>query len=74
MDPRVAVEHPSVPHVLSDVRVVVDDLLHVTCSECGDLTDYETNDEDGRHRLQRIAKTHAEETHDGLVDAVGWAR
>lgn len=67
-DPRVAVEHPLVG------GEPVESLLHVTCSACGEVTDWEGTSPDDRRRLQELAAAHAAETHDGLVDAVGWAR
>lgn len=73
-DPRVAVEHPRVTKWDGPGTDEVTSLLHVTCSSCGEVTDWESNTDDDRHRLQELAKVHANEVHDGLVDAVGWAR
>lgn len=50
------------------------DLIDASCSECGDLTEWETDEPVTRDRLRRTAARHAEEAHEGLVDAVGWVR
>ena len=73
-DPRVAVEHPRVRWCDDDPLVTMTELLHVTCSECGDVTDYDDNRPSAKERLIGIARAHANEAHEGLVDAVGWVR
>ncbi len=48
-------------------------LLHVRCSECGPLSEWEAPDDDvGQLDLQRQAVEHADVVHDGEVDALGW--
>lgn len=74
-DPTVTVGHPEVPDYTDpSVRVEMDDLLFVDGSACGPVTDYDDTRTEARHRLQQIAKRHADEVHDGLVQAEGWAR
>ncbi len=74
-DPIVAVAHPDVPSYTDPgTTVTMDDLLHVTCSRCGAITDYDDARPEVRTRMQQLAKRHADEVHDGLVAAVGWAR
>lgn len=77
--PLVAVVHPVIPAawregVPTDEATTepVLEALVLTCSVCGDLTDWE--DLPRRQDLQRRARRHAEEAHDGDVDAEGWAR
>ena len=53
-------------------RAEVREALVLTCSEHGELTDWLSIPE--RHLLQRRARRHAGEHHDGDVDAEGWAR
>lgn len=62
--PTVAVASP-----VLDGRVMVD-LLTLSCSECGDLSDCESAHK--RSRLQYRAWQHAQSVHDGLVDREGW--
>lgn len=71
-DPRVAVEHPVITWDVEPVTMV--DMLWVTCSECGPITDYDDARPSAKERLIGVAKAHANEVHDGLVDAVGWVR
>lgn len=73
-DARVAVEHPTVTVQGTDEIVEVPQLLHVTCSEHGELTDWETTSDEVRQRFQIEAKAHAQLVHDGLVEAIGWAK
>jgi len=73
--PVVAVTHPLVPDYTDPkVRVQMDDLLFVDCSHCGPVTDYDDARPEARTRLQQLARRHADEAHDGLVAAEGWAR
>lgn len=71
-DPIVTVGHPTEAHWETDEPVVMEDLLLVTCSSCGDVTDATSLDQ--RVTLQHVARKHAASEHDGLVDAVGWVR
>lgn len=74
-DPIVAVAHPQVPSYTDPGAVVtMTDLLHVSCSRCGPVTDYDDDRPEVRTRLQQLARQHADEAHDGLVEALGWAR
>lgn len=74
-DPVVAVRSPVVDSLDPDNPgpVTLDDLLFADCSQCGQLTDWETNDEPWRTHLIRVASRHAAEVHDGLVVQEGWA-
>lgn len=67
-DPTVSVENPVVE------STVIRDLLVVVCSEHGEITDWSDADGDSKRRLQRRARDHARDAHDGLVEAKGWAR
>lgn len=73
-DPRVAVEHPRMRWCDDDPEVEMTDMLWVTCSECGAITDYDDARPSAKERLSGVARAHALEVHDGLVDAVGWIR
>jgi hypothetical protein len=74
-DPTVAVTHPLVPDYTDPGQLVqMDDLLFVDCTRCGPVTDYDDARPEARTRLQQLAKRHADEVHDGLVHAEGWAR
>lgn len=74
-DPTVRVGHPEVPDYTDPGQLVeMDDLLFVDCSACGPVCDYDDARPEVRHRLQDLAKRHADEVHDGLVVAEGWAR
>lgn len=74
--PLVAVKHPTIPGPTEYGESVgaeeVPEALVLTCSGCGDLTDWESIA--ARQDLQRRAARHAAEVHDGDVDAEGWAR
>lgn len=50
------------------------DLIEATCSECGDLTEWHTDDDTSRIVVIRVAAQHSIDKHDNLVDAVGWVR
>lgn len=52
--------------------VELPDQLVVECSVCGTLAEARTARD--RYPLQLLARTHANEVHDGLVGAEGWAR
>lgn len=52
--------------------VEIPEAIWLTCTECGELTDYESLSR--RQHLIWLAKTHADEHHDGDVDAEGWTR
>jgi hypothetical protein len=71
-DPVVRVAQPVVWPEGSRKPVAMPDMLVVDCSRCGLLTDWRSTEE--REQLQRIAARHGDEEHDGLVEAVGWAR
>lgn len=74
-DPLVRVGHPEVPDYTDpSVLVEMTDLLFVDCSACGVVADYDDARPEVRARLQQLAKAHADEVHDGLVAAEGWAR
>lgn len=73
-DPRVAVEHPVIRWCEDDPDVTMTDMLWATCSECGPLTDYDDARPSSKERLIGCARAHANEVHDGLVEAVGWVR
>lgn len=73
-DPTITVGHPNVRHYSKPVDVEMIDMLVVTCSECGPVTDFEDAGAETKERLQHLAKAHADEVHEGLVEAEGWAR
>lgn len=70
--PLVAVAHPTVQDYTTGEPVEIPEAWELTCSEHGTLTDWE--DVPAKRELQRRARRHADEHHDGDVDAEGWAR
>lgn len=76
-DPRplVRVAHPEVPDYTDPGNLVeLTDLLYVHCSVCDVVADYDDTTDSARHRLQELARRHADEQHDADVDAEGWTR
>lgn len=69
--PIVRVGHPYIPGTRGQQDT---DLVALWCSECDDLSEWETDTPTTRDRLRRKAHEHADAKHDGLVDAVGWVR
>lgn len=73
--PIVRVGHPYIPGTGPAIDRQQDtDLVALWCSDCGDLSEWETDNITNRDRLRREALRHATEKHEGLVDAVGWVR
>lgn len=74
--PLVSVKHPSVMSDTPDdperASVEVPEALILTCSEHGELTDWCSLT--ARAHLQWKARKHADDEHDGDVDAAGWKR
>lgn len=62
------------PPIVDGRPLVESGLVVLSCSgsgpECGELSEWESD----AGPLQRQAKAHAHEHHDGLVTAEGWAR
>lgn len=69
--PVVAVCNPTVDDD-TGAPVEVREALVVTCSSCGDLTDWESLG--ARRALQVQARRHAHDVHDDDVQAEGWTR
>lgn len=72
----VAIRHPRVEALVPtgepDGRATIREALEVTCSTCGDLTDWESIGD--RPALIVLARRHAHDHHDDDVDAEGWTR